>query len=64
MKTELWVARDKDGDLFLFQEKPTKKDDYWVSAIFIKLNTKSFPEVKWEDKKPKKVELKLIEKIK
>ena len=40
MKTELWVARDKDGDLFLFQEKPTKKHDYWVSTIFIKLNLK------------------------
>lgn len=61
MKTELWIARDKDGDLFLFQEKPKREHDYWVSAIFIKLNAKSFPNVKWDDKEPKKVELTLIE---
>ena len=61
MKTELWVARDKDGDLLLFQKKPKREHDYWVSAIFIKLNAKSFPEVRWDDKEPKKFELKLVE---
>ena len=36
-----WVAREKNGALFLFREKPKK--------------SKSYPNVKWEDNEPTRV---------
>lgn len=59
-----WVARDEDGSLTLFygSDKPSKKDndDYW-SAVFGNtleyLPQEMFPDIKWEDAEPTKVEL-------
>lgn len=56
----MWVARDKDGYLFLYGEKPKKEFSSWVSPecfnLFI-LDVDLFPEVKWEDEEPTEVEL-------
>lgn len=63
-KDNLWVARDKDGSLFLFTTKPKKhsKDNYWFvdSSLYLlkeslQLPTDMFPQVKWEDEVPTKV---------
>lgn len=59
-----WVARDEDGSLTLFygSDKPSKKDndDYW-SAVFGNtleyLPQEMFPDIKWEDAEPTKVEI-------
>lgn len=59
-----WVCRDEDNTLTLFygSDKPSKKDndDYW-SAVYGNtleyLNQNLFPDVKWEDSEPTKVEI-------
>lgn len=59
-----WMARDEDGSLTIFygSDKPSKKDndDYW-SAVFGNtleyLPQEMFPDIKWEDAEPTKVEI-------
>lgn len=59
-----WVCRDEDNTLTLFygSNKPSKEDgdDYW-SAVYGNaleyLNQNLFPDVKWEDAEPTKVEI-------
>lgn len=60
----MYVARDKDGVLFVFLEKPVKSDiwEIWRSCSdyphdYFKLDSSLFPEVKWEDEEPTEVEL-------
>ena len=57
---ERWVARDKDGTLYLyFGEKPEKCNTIWddYEDSFIGLDDSLFPEVKWSDEEPTKVRL-------
>lgn len=60
-KMKLWIARDKDDALWIFNGKPQKYPVLcsWnsPSGAARKLPKKLFPRVKWEDKKPTKVEL-------
>lgn len=63
---ELWAARDTDGNLYLYTNKPRKKQGMWVVqqyhiGCFMRLDDESFPEVQWSDEEPKKVKL-LIDK--
>lgn len=56
----MWIARDKDGILNLFKEKPNKERYRWYSDRIqpdMYLNRLLFPEVKWEDEEPTEVEL-------
>mgnify|MGYP001574185841 CR=1 FL=1 len=51
----MWVARDKDGELFLYTKKPYR---YAFSGMFvntvsgknIRINDTLFPNLKWENK--------------
>ena len=62
---QLWIARDQNGDLFLYPIKPDRYvtenyvffngDDWW------NIDSDLFPEVTFENS-PMEVELKLIEK--
>ena len=64
-KLEAWVARDKDGMLYLYLAKPRKHQSKWLPNIlfdFVGLSRESFPEVKWEDEDPTKVKI-VIEKV-
>lgn len=64
MKTlKAWVARDENGSLYMYINKPKKLDDTWSlnSFGFFKLDDSLFPEVKWSDEEPTKVKL-IIEK--
>ena len=52
----MYIARDKDGDLYLYRERPVKHDkkENWQPCSdnphdFYKLDSSLFPEVKWED---------------
>lgn len=68
---ELYIARDKDGILFLYNNKPVRVEDEGLflsnvdsedNDIYyegIEIDPKLFPEVTWENS-PKQVELKLI----
>lgn len=65
---KMWIARDKNGELYLHTITPFKmKDwlgmDYWCNkkACCLRLSDKNFPEVTFENS-PQEVELKLIEK--
>ena len=68
---KMWIARNEDGCLNLFDVKPQKetrfqgKDYIWIVPRGymnqIMLNEKLYPEVTFENS-PREVELKLIEK--
>ena len=51
-----WLARDYDGDLCAYGNKPEKYEMYWSnderSAVIKKDN---FPEVKWSDEEPAEI---------
>lgn len=62
----MWVARDKDGGLCLYHNRPVKDtpySNYWQMndtddfIVFTWLPSSMFPEVKWEDEEPTEVEL-------
>ena len=60
----MYIARDKDGVLCVFFKKPVKSDiwESWQLCSdnphdFYKIDSSLFPEVKWEDEEPTKVEL-------
>lgn len=63
----LWIARDKDGSLAIYNHKPERDCDCfsapWGSYIdleFFGFQYDFFPEVTWENS-PQQVELKLKE---
>ena len=57
---KLWIARDKDGTLILWFNKPVKLGEEWYNndGCFI-LDSVQFSEVTFENS-PRQVELKLI----
>ena len=55
---EAWVARDKDGKIYLYRYKPIKDKFVWYSPGFhLALASASFPEIKWSDDEPTKVKI-------
>ena len=51
-----FVARDRDGKLFLYEGKPIRYNNKWVGgALFHPIDL--LPQVKWEDKEPTPVEI-------
>ena len=53
---ESWAARDMDGKLFLYRDKPIKDKFVWYSPGFsLVLASASFPEVQWSDEEPTRV---------
>ena len=62
---KLWIARDQNGDLFLYPIKPDRYvTDYYVffnGDDWWNIDSDLFPEVTFENS-PQEVELKLIEK--
>lgn len=54
LKGYKYIARDSDGELFLFFYKPAKQENRWwteAGRAFYK-NKKDFKFIKWEDKEP------------
>lgn len=55
---EMWIARDKDGKLAMFNKKPFKDREQWiVKGRFAWMPSYLFPEVQWSDEEPTKVKL-------
>jgi hypothetical protein len=63
---KLYAARDKDGTLFLCEDKPIKMNvkGYWLipeDDFWTKIDNSLLPNVKWEDEEPTLVTLKIVE---
>ena len=52
-----WVARDADGDLWVYEYTPTKEDTYWdpTTGEFNVIDDGLSPSVKWTDPQPTKI---------
>ena len=68
MEMKAWLARDKNGKIFLYDQKPIKTMGIWVyqwGVCFLPIEEKDLPKgvnPRWEDEEPQEVRLK-IEKI-
>ena len=63
----MWIARDKNGLLFIYRHEPSKDKEAWINnpqdtgLYDVRYMTEDyFPEVKWEDEEPRKIILKPI----
>lgn len=60
----MWVARNKDGWLVLFESKPVRGEGFWYTNSrdddSMPINSSLFPDLKWEDE-PIEVEIKIKE---
>lgn len=58
---EMWIARDDDGTLYLFKNKPVKGISVWRDETnndyndYFEIDRNSFPEIQWEDSEPTSV---------
>lgn len=60
MEQEMWLARDKDGDLAMYELKPFKNklaEQWTLGGRWSLLRDNWFPEVQWSDEEPTKVKL-------
>lgn len=55
--SKYYIARDKDRSLWVYKEKPTKKERTWATDYFSPcykiIKNALFPDVQWEDEEPK-----------
>lgn len=58
---KLWIARDKDGYVYLHRQKPSRSGKMFFSKWSMCMGNIILPEVTWENS-PQEVELKLINK--
>ena len=62
---ELWIARDKNGSLYLYDKKPLKHEDFGFfesldsNGYQFQISCKYFPEVTFENS-PKQVKMELV----
>lgn len=49
----IWIARDFDGDLYLYFQEPERMNTHWLTdwKSFRKLNEKYFKFITWESGK-------------
>lgn len=57
-KYKFWVARDKNGFLFAYEDKPTRSDNKkeWFGWFLFSMKNSYFPNLTWKDE-PIEVEL-------
>ena len=63
-KLKVWIARDEDGELYLYFSHPIKGKSAWRSLdcdIEVGLDRSNFPSVKWEDEEPTEAYITLAE---
>lgn len=52
-KAKVWLARDKDGGLWVYSSIPFRDNKEWFcDEPYIMLDKFSFPEIQWEDAEP------------
>ncbi|MBJ6724923.1 hypothetical protein [Geomesophilobacter sediminis] len=57
----MYLARDKNNDLYLFADLPTRGRDCWwaeagIDGTYLRLKNSLYPEVSWESE-PRKVSI-------
>lgn len=61
---EVWIARDRDGGLYMFAERPELiKNTYFIAhkdTSSMKMDCDMFPEITIENS-PKRIKLKIVE---
>ena len=52
-----WMARDRDGNLCIYEEKPRKEEDSWYFGgyDYISYFNHLFSAIKWEDEEPTRI---------
>lgn len=60
-KAKAWIARDKDGDLFVYSDIPIRCKNHWGYPACFNLDKSMFPSIKWEDDEPTEAYITLIE---
>lgn len=43
----VWIARNQDGSLVSFFEKPVRYKDHWIGNYFRELRKRGFPQITW-----------------
>lgn len=63
-KVKVWIARDKDGDLYVYPNIVSKNECIWSQGSDLnsmELRSDRFPSVKWEDDEPTEAYITLAE---
>jgi hypothetical protein len=60
----MYIARDKNNDLYLFNEMPGRGSECWwapsgLDGSYLRLDKKLYPEVSW-DSEPLQVEISVV----
>ena len=52
-----WMARDRDGNLCIYEEKPRKEEDSWYFGgyDYISYFNHLFSAIQWEDEEPTRI---------
>lgn len=61
-KYKLWVARDKNGFLFAYEDKPTRCDirkEWFAEKFLFSMENSFFPNLTWKDE-PIEAELRQV----
>ena len=61
----MYVARDKDGSVFMYTSKPKKSEEIWCGASWLPITDYVLPKSvnpRWSDPEP--IEVKLVRKNK
>lgn len=48
-KYKFWVARDKDGSLYAYEDKPILCHIEWIGLLLSSMENSFFPDLTWED---------------
>ena len=62
IEIEAWLARDENGEIYLYRDKPKKGDEQWylnslTCTGLIYLSDEMSPEVQWSDDEPTRVKI-------
>ena len=63
-KVRVWLARDNDGDLYVYPNIPLKNECIWSlgpDINYMGLKSNKFPSIKWEDDEPTEAYITLAE---
>ena len=57
----MWIARDSDGTLYIYKDKPERGNGVWITNGQLGIVDEDlFPEVQWSDPEPRELVLKPI----
>ena len=60
-KLKVWIARDKDGELFVYSDIPIRCKNHWGYPTCFYIDKSMFPSIKWEDDEPTEAYITLAE---